>query len=201
MIKKEEYEEIYQELNRVSPIEGDCGRLCQAACCQSDSSYAEEIENKDFEEEAELGMYLLPGEEALLEEGEPWLRIKKEAREDYDFPDSWPEEIIFAACGGPAECRREKRPIQCRSFPLYPHLTKSGELQLIYCDFELPYLCPLIEEERPLQEDFILATYRAWERLLEEQAIYDLIKMDSEAREEVGMGYRIAYPQEREDED
>lgn len=96
--------------------------------------------------------------------------------------------------------KREKAdPVQKLS--LYPHLTKEGSLQLIYCDFELPYLCPLIEEERPLQEDFILATYRAWKRLLQEEAIYDLIKMDSEAREEAGMGYRVAYPQERKDED
>lgn len=194
MIAKEEYKKIYQLLDSVSPIDGDCGRLCQAACCQADPTYQDEIQNTDYEEEGELGMYLLPGEENLLGEEDYWIRLKKESREEYDFPPSWPEEIVFASCRGPAACRREKRPIQCRSFPLYPHLDREGALFLIYCDFELPYLCPLIEKESSLNEDFILATYEAWKRLLQDKAIYDLIEMDSEAREEAAMGYEIVYP-------
>lgn len=197
MITKEEYEKIYQLLDRVSPIEGDCGKLCQSACCQAEPSYQDGIKNADYEEEGELGMYLLPGEEDMLEGEDSWIRLKKESKEEYDFPSSWPKEVVFAGCRGPKSCKREKRPIQCRSFPLYPHLDKTEGLCLIYCDFELPYLCPLIEEESRLNEDFILATYEAWKRLLQDEAVYDLIKMDSVAREEAAMGYEIVYPQEK----
>ncbi len=197
MIAREEYKKIYQLLDRVSPIPGDCGKLCQASCCQADPSYQDGIENADYKEEGELGMYLLPGEEAMLEGEESWISLKKESKEEYDFPPSWPEEIVFAGCKGPEACKREKRPIQCRTFPLYPHLEKDGSLCLIYCDFELPYLCPLIEADISLNEDFIQATYQAWKKLLEEQAVYDLIKMDSEAREEAAMGYEIVYPREK----
>ena len=38
------------------------------------------------------------------------------------------------------------RPLQCRTFPLTPHLTEDGILLLIYNDEELPYICPLIEK-------------------------------------------------------
>jgi hypothetical protein len=194
MISKEKYEKIYQLLDKVSPIKGDCGRLCQAACCQAEPSYQEGIQNADYEEGGELGMYLLPGEEVMLKGEDAWIRLKKESKEEYEFPPSWPKEVIFAGCKGPAACKRKKRPIQCRSFPLYPHLDKEKGLCLIYCDFELPYLCPLIEEQSRLNEDFILATYEAWKMLLEDKAVYDLIEMDSQAREEAAMGYVIVYP-------
>jgi hypothetical protein len=200
MISKEEYIEIYKMLDEVLPINGDCGKLCSAACCQLDASYEQEFENEDFEEEeADLGMYLLPGEEMVQDPEDSWLSMSEEDSAEYDFPTSWPKRTIFAKCRGPENCKREKRPIQCRTFPLYPHITEEGELALIYCDFELPYLCPLIEKETELNENFILATYSAWRRLIEEESIFDLIKQDSLAREEAGMGYRIvAYAVKKE---
>lgn len=74
------------------------------------------------------------------------------------------------------------RPLQCRTFPLTPHLTEDGILLLIYNDEELPYICPLIENNAELNSDFVRATYTVWAHLLRDPFIYDLVEMDSKAR-------------------
>ena len=40
-ITKNEYRAIYRLLDKVSPIEYDCGKLCGAACCTAESEEAE----------------------------------------------------------------------------------------------------------------------------------------------------------------
>ena len=172
-ITKEKYQEIYEMLNRVEVLDHDCGSLCGAACCTRGGSYSEE----------EMGIYLLPGEEELLKD-EEWLDIKVSDASEHDLPESWTGKVHFARCKTPPICRREMRPIQCRTFPLAPHIEESGELTMIYNDLELPYECPLIEEEIPLNDDYVDAMYETWEMLTEDPLIYDLVKMDSEAREE-----------------
>ena len=77
------------------------------------------------------------------------------------------------------------RPIQCRTFPLAPHIADDGTLHLIYNDDELPYCCPMIEDETELDPDFIQATYTVWKHLIRDPLIFDLVKMDSEGRENV----------------
>ena len=42
----------------------------------------------------------------------------------------------------------------------------------------------MIEEETPLEDEFVEAILNAWDLLMEDPLIYDLVKMDSEAREE-----------------
>ena len=75
------------------------------------------------------------------------------------------------------------RPVQCRTFPLAPHITEEGHLCLIYNDDDdLPYCCPMIEDETELDPDFIQATLTVWKHLIRDPLIYDLVKMDSEAR-------------------
>lgn len=54
MIKKRTWRAIYRLLDHVSPIDGDCGKLCGAACCTSGDESAED-----------LGIYLYPGEDAI----------------------------------------------------------------------------------------------------------------------------------------
>ena len=50
-------------LDSVCPIDGDCGRLCGAACCTAGDTDGEE-----------LGIYLYPGEEKLHSRKDDWLR-------------------------------------------------------------------------------------------------------------------------------
>ena len=43
----------------------------------------------------------------------------------------------------------------------------------------------MIEDETELDPDFMQATYTVWKHLIRDPLIYDLVKMDSEEREEV----------------
>ena len=52
-------ENIYRRLDKVSPVDFDCGKLCGEICCVYDS---EEYPNED------LALFLLPGEELMYEE-------------------------------------------------------------------------------------------------------------------------------------
>ena len=173
-LTKEQYKRIYDLLNSCELLDYDCGKLCNAACCTVSREYSED----------DMGIYLLPGEEQLLEEEDKeWLDIRVSQAEDHDLPESWKGDVYFIRCKTPPICPREKRPIQCRTFPLAPHIDSEGELTLIYNDLELPYECPLIEEEIPLNDDFVDKTLEAWEILIEDPLIYDLVKLDSEERE------------------
>ncbi|MEG0829196.1 MAG: hypothetical protein RSD88_01050 [Anaerovoracaceae bacterium] len=174
IIRKTTYEAIYRLLDKVSPIKEDCGKLCNAACC---SCGADEDPN-DFQ----LGIYLLPGEEKIFNQTDEWITWNKEPAQNYDFPKSWTGNVYFIRCKTPPICPRDRRPLQCRFFPLSPHLTENGVLQLIIFPGELPYSCPLIKDKMTLNADFIQANYTVWKRLIKDPLIYDLVKMDSDDR-------------------
>jgi len=179
-IKKHEYEAIYTLLDKVSPIDGDCGKLCGAACCTCQSP--------------EMGLYLLPGEEKIFSRREDWLKWDSLSAEEYEFPESWHGKIHFLKCLKAPFCDRKKRPLQCRTFPLAPHLDDDDNLYLIYHSSKLPYSCPLITDKISLNEDFIKATYEAWSRLITDPLIYDLVEMDSYFRVEDNEPIEIVYP-------
>ena len=163
IITPEEYRAIYDMLDKVSPVPFDCGTICGAICCQ----------NPDDDEE--MGLYLLPGEEAIHDrESEPFTWAVQNT-EEYDFPESWEGDVYFVGCKGPHTCIRAVRPIQCRTFPLKPILDKAGDLQLILNDEDLPYRCPMIEDRVELLPEFIRATYAAWKILTKDERIRDLV--------------------------
>ena len=68
----------------------DCGALCGAACCHPD-------------EDGQGGVYLFPGERALLRDCE-WVRV---------LPAGFAPMLL---CDG--TCDRDRRPLGCRIFPL-----------------------------------------------------------------------------------
>lgn len=177
-IRKNTFKAIYRLLDRVSPVDFDCGRLCGSACCTCDNGEGED----------ELGIYLLPGEEKLFTRHEDWLRWSVEKAEDYDFPESWHGNVFFVRCLTPPVCERHMRPIQCRTYPLAPHIDEDGTLRLILSTFDVPYECPLIEAGRldkdTIDQRFIRATYTAWKHLIRDEYIYDLICQDSDDRVE-----------------
>lgn len=173
-IRKDTYRAIYRLLNRVSPLPGDCGQLCSAACCSCGGDGSGE-DSLDFD----MGIYLLPGEEKLFTQKEDWLKWNVDYAENFEFPASWYGKVYFVRCKTPPQCPREMRPLQCRFYPLAPYLSKDGELSLILSTTELPYRCPLIDDNVPLQESFIKATYTVWKHLIRDPLIRDLVKMDS----------------------
>ena len=185
-IRKAEYEEIYRLLDAVSPLPYDCGTLCGAVCCGTEEEPAEQ-------DSYELGIYLRPGEEQVHSTKENWLLWNEERAEDYDFPDSWKGKVYFVRCKTPPHCPREQRPIQCRTFPLTPHFEEDGRLVLILNDVELPYRCPLIEEEMALNPDFLETTYACWQRLVKDPLIRELVMMDSEDRYDSGAEPDVVY--------
>ena len=169
-IKKRTYQAIYRLLNYITPLSWDCGQLCGAACCMSDGE--------------DMVIYLLPGEDKVFTREEDWLVWDYDYAEDYDFPDSWYGKVHYVKCTTAPKCHREKRPLQCRFFPLTPHLSEDGTLHLILSPVELPYTCPLIEEKTELEPRFIKAVYTVWKHLLRDPLIYDLVEYDSSDRDE-----------------
>ena len=77
-----------------------------------------------------------------------------------------------------------------------PHFMEDGHLVLILNDLELPYRCPLIEEEIELEPEFMEVTWRCWARLVEDPLIHDLVRMDSEERYEEGGELVLVYDPE-----
>ena len=193
-IQPSTYRAMYRLLDRVSPIDGDCGKLCGAICCTCT------YEPDDFEYTAEgdcnadnyLGLYLLPGEEWIHDdEDSDWINWGHIMAEDYEYPESWEGKVYFIQCKTAPVCPRKSRPIQCRTFPLAPHIDEDGIFHVIMnCD-ELPYSCPLIDQDIDINEDFAKATYTVWKHLIRDPYIYDLVEMDSEIREEEGYDIRI----------
>ncbi len=176
IIKKSTFKAIYRLLDQVSPIKGDCGLLCDCACCNCEDS-STVPDGTDFD----MGIYLLPGEEKLFTRKEDWLKWSVEDAEDYDLPDNWMGKIYFVRCKTPPHCPREKRPLQCRFYPLSPYLNEEGVLHLIYSVSEaLPYECPLIKDKTPLEERFIKASYTVWSHLIRDPYILALVDMDSQ---------------------
>ena len=188
---KQDFEEIYRLWENVSPIDGDCGSLCSAACCRADGLYPDEIKNPEYvqdvleeDEKDDLGIYLLPGEELVHDKSDDWLTWFKSNAEDVGFPESWTGEVYFVRCKGPDSCKRQLRPIQCRTYPVAPYITEKGELKLILNTDILPYKCPLVHQRFELNQDFLQATYSAWKRLILDKRVYDLVEDDSRFRDE-----------------
>jgi len=165
------YQKLYNITENMTPLADDCGKLCGKICCRPDKNNT-------------LGMYLYPGEEEMFTREEDWLRWERRNPGEDDFPASWNNLVYFICCTKP--CPRKHRPLNCRLFPLAPHLLKDGTLLLIYETLYLPYTCPLIKRKTPLRQDFIDAVAHCWQELLTDRRISDLVEMDSREREKEG---------------
>lgn len=117
---KQFYENLYKELESITPLKVDCGKLCNNACCE----VSEEI----------TGMYLFPFEEVMYSPMPKWGKIY-----DTDFVTEGGREIDLFTCDG--YCDREKRPLSCRIFPLIPYV-KGKEMKIVI-DPRGREMCPL----------------------------------------------------------
>lgn len=178
---KKTMEEIYARLDEVSPVDFDCGSLCGEVCCVYDE---DDYSNDD------LLLYLMPGEELMYEDSKYFelYSIKANAA---SYPDSWKDNVFLVKCKHPPQCERNLRPIQCRTFPLIPHISNDGEFHLVFDENEYPYVCPIVNEKIKLNEDFVNVTYDVWKMLIKNPVVYDLVKMDSRRRNENKVEYRI----------
>ena len=125
----------------VTPLPQDCGQVCGGRCC--------------LPSEGSSGMLLFPGEEEGMEEA--------------GFSLTPASEGVLLTCGG--TCQREKRPLACRFFPLFPHLDEQGRIRAVY-DPRGYRLCPLLQasERVELDKDFVRAVRRAGRVLAGDEA-------------------------------
>lgn len=178
---KRTIQKIYQRLDEVTPVDFDCGKLCGEVCCVYDA---------DETHTEELVLYLLPGEELMYEDS-PDFELYYMDSSEIRYPHSWKDNIYLVKCKNPPRCDRSIRPIQCRTFPLVPHISKNGEFHLVLDETEFPYECPIIRDHIKLNEDFINVTYEIWKMLISNPLVYDLVDMDSKDRERRTSEYKI----------
>ena len=178
---KETIRRIYERLDEVTPVDFDCGKLCGEVCCVYDG---EDYRNED------LVLYLLPGEELMYEDSEEFELYYIDS-DEIRYPHSWKDRVYLVRCVNPPKCDRSIRPIQCRTFPLIPHLDKKGEFHLIFDETEFPYKCPIVSDHIRLNEDFIKVTFEIWSRLMADPLVYDLVDMDSRMRDKRKSGFEI----------
>ena len=97
--------EAYRIIGELTPLKMNCGKLCDAACCQNDGS-------------GENGMLLFPYEE--------WFYRKPE--DGFAFHLSEDDSLYKGGkrlvCEG--SCPRVRRPLACRLFPLRIRLSSDA---------------------------------------------------------------------------
>ena len=178
---KRTIQKIYDRLDEVSPVDFDCGKLCGEVCCVYDE---DDYHNED------LALYLLPGEELMYEDSDDF-DLYYFTSDEIKYPHSWKDDIYLVKCVNPPKCDRSIRPIQCRTFPLIPHISKKGKFHLIFDESEFPYKCPIVNDHIKLNEDFVEVTYEIWMALISNPLVYDLVDMDSRQRDNRKVKYEI----------
>jgi hypothetical protein len=104
------FRKAYNALKDCTPINSDCGILCNKACCKGGD---------------EKGMLLFPGEEEFLENNK-YLNIRKT---NIVFNNGY--KVCFATCSG--KCDRSQRPLSCMIFPLTLLYVMAGFIWRLTC--------------------------------------------------------------------
>lgn len=140
-----------------TPLDFDCGTLCGHKCC------------KDFA--PNVGVYLIPGELDFFDGTEDWAKWRFHKTKDFDFAPSWShhKKIAFLQCAGLCDRDREKRPFECRTYPLLPFLHDDGTVEMRYSPWAQG-VCPLTERYGvdQLRPEFVAAAKEAWLVLMED---------------------------------
>lgn len=152
--------EAYQAIGDLTPLKMNCGRLCNAACCQSDDS-------------GENGMLLFPYEE--------WFYRKP--IEGFAFHLAEDDSLFKGGkrlvCEG--GCPRELRPLACRLFPLRIKLSSDplGEHTEVVPEIDPRAwcCCPLPEQGglRAMSGEFVDGVRRAGECLIRNDDILEAL--------------------------
>jgi len=167
---KELYEAAYAAMNS-SVLDYDCGSLCNHNCCRN-----------DYENPEEFGVYLLPYEyEHLLKETGmvPDEKLVFHSAKDRFMPKAI-KGLYYFYCDVEKDCLRHYRPIQCRTYPLEPHIEK-GQLYLVVEKDQI-HNCPLIKMKEKWQEAYLKGMYEGWSLLIQIPEVRKLVLYDSDFR-------------------
>ncbi len=112
MKKENVIKSCYSVLRRTTPLDFDCGKICNGKCCKGDEK---------------TGMLLFPGEENLID---PDINVIETENGDK-----------LAVCDG--TCDRNRRPLSCRIYPLFPIVINDGGRTKVNVCFDYRADCPL----------------------------------------------------------
>lgn len=147
MKKEKVLKSCYSVLRRTTPLNYDCGKICNGKCCNGDEK---------------TGMLLFPGEESLID---PDINVIETVNGDK-----------LAVCNG--NCDRNRRPLSCRIYPLFPVLTDEGEVKVCF-DYRAD--CPLYKDEYEFNKRFIKGVRRVGKYLLLNEETKELLLELSDA--------------------
>lgn len=149
----------FYRLLSIPMIDFDCGKLCAPknggipVCCEN-----EDVVPILFHEEYKYHS----------RNGRFWKRMPPVNKEIKKFIDESEDYYIFSKCPGPAGCKRSKRSLNCRTFPLEPHVAKEGEvIGLAYAEAR-DVNCPLIGKPKKIFNSlYIQNTIKFWQEMFE----------------------------------
>jgi hypothetical protein len=153
----------------VPMIDFNCGELCAPRnggipnCCESES-----VVPVLFRDELRWHR---------KKNGNFWKKMPVRTKADREFVKDACSYYLFAVCGGPGQCRRPKRSLNCMTFPFEPHVDREGRVVgLVYKD-EGDEECPLMKKSPGIYNpDYISNSIRFWQELIdlyeEEQELY-----------------------------
>lgn len=156
-------EEARRILGNVTPLAFDCGTLCGNRCCT------------DFAPDE--GVYLIPGELPLFDGTEDFPAWQFHKTAEYEFAPTWEarhDHVVFMQCKRLCAGSRERRPFECRTYPLMPYRHADGRLEMRY-NFLTPGICPLPERYKleELEPAFVQAAHEAWAVLMQDPEMLD----------------------------
>ena len=140
-------------------IDFDCGELCAPknggtpVCCEN-----EDVVPVLFHEEYKYHW----------KNGRFWKRMPPITKEIKEFIEESEDYYVFAKCPGVSGCKRDRRSLNCRTFPLEPYLNKDGDVEgLAYADAR-QVNCPLIGKPMTIFDPvFIENAITFWEEMFE----------------------------------
>lgn len=109
----------------------------------------------------ETGMLLFPGEELLIDENIKILESDNGLK--------------LAVCEG--SCNRNKRPLACRIYPLFPLVTEENGKYKIKVVYDFRAACPIGEDKLKIQKSFKRGVKRVGEYLLSNEETKEYLKM------------------------
>lgn len=127
----EELNKAYDILENITPLYGDCGKLCSCKCCSGS--------DKD-------GMLLLPGEEELFYHLSGYHVYYDDKYKSY-----------AVSCQG--TCNRKVRPFSCRIFPFFPYVKNDGKYSSISVapDIRALDFCNILTEDIEVTKKYLRA--------------------------------------------